>query len=222
MTSSTSLPPGDYGLPLIGETLDFFRDPDYAAKKHRQYGAVFKTRLLGKPTVFVRGVEANRFVLTHDSQFAVSWPPSTKALLGQLSLALQTGDIHQNRRKLLAQAFMPRALSGYIQAIEQITQDYLERWAVQSDTQGELVWYPELRHYTLDVACKLLAGLDSGSQTQARPSVRDLVRRVIFDSAGAALDKIWAGEALSDSAGAGARADYPRQTSSSPAPLPIR
>ena len=162
----TRLPPGDYGLPLIGETLAFFRDPDYAAKKHAKHGAVFKTRLLGKPTVFVRGVEANRFVLTHDPQFAVSWPPSTKALLGPLSLALQTGDIHQNRRKLLAQAFMPRALSGYIQTIEQITQVYLERWAVRSAAQGELVWYPELRRYTLDVACKLLAGLDNGSQTQ--------------------------------------------------------
>lgn len=162
--SSLPLPPGTSGLPLIGETLSFFRDPDYAQKKHRQYGAVFRTSLLGKPTVFVRGVEANRFVLSSDRRFVVSWPPSTKALLGDLSLALQTGDVHQNRRKLLAQAFLPRALSGYIDAMEQITRSYLERWAKLGE--AELVWYPELRRYTLDVACKLLAGLDNGVDTE--------------------------------------------------------
>lgn len=160
--SQLPLPPGDYGLPIIGETLSFFRDPDFAQKKHQRYGAIFKTRLLGKPTVFVKGVEANRFVLAGENRhFVVSWPPSTKALLGKLSLALQTGELHQNRRKLLAQAFMPRALSGYITTIEQITQNYVDRWS----QQGELVWYPELRHYTFDIACKLFAGLDNGAAT---------------------------------------------------------
>ncbi|XQQ06378.1 MAG: cytochrome P450 [Leptolyngbya sp. IPPAS B-1204] len=160
--SNLPLPPGDDGLPFIGETLSFFGDPAFAQKKHQKYGDLFRTRLLGQPTVFVRGIEANRYVLINENRhFVVSWPPSTKALLGDLSLALQTGDIHQNRRKLLAQAFMPRALAGYVETIEQITQQYLDRWAQQS----ELVWYPELRHYTFDIACKLLAGLNHGSQT---------------------------------------------------------
>jgi cytochrome P450 len=164
VSSNTTLPlpPGNLGLPFLGETLSFFRDPDYANKKHQQYGAVFKTRLLGSPTVFVKDHDANQFVLAHENQyFQVSWPPSTQALLGKLSLALQTGTEHQNRRKLLAQAFMPRALSGYIPTVEAITQRYAQSWA----QQGTMTWYPELRRYTLDVACKLLVGLDHGSDT---------------------------------------------------------
>lgn len=161
--ASLSLPPGEYGLPLIGETLSFFGDANYAKKKHQQYGSIFKTRLLGRPTVFVRGSEFNQFILSHENQyFEVSWPPSTAILLGSLSLALQTGGSHQSRRKLLAQAFMPRALSGYIPAMQEIIQTYTERWA----EQGQLVWYPELRNYTLDVACKLLVGIDQGSQSE--------------------------------------------------------
>lgn len=156
------LPPGNFGLPLIGETLSFFGDPDFAKKRFQQHGSIFKTRLLGNPTVFIQGADANRFILTGENQnFEVSWPPSTRALLGKLSLALQTGDVHQKRRKLLAQAFMPRALAGYIATMEEITHQYLQRW----QTQGELTWYPELRNYTLDIACKLLVGLDNGSQT---------------------------------------------------------
>jgi len=157
------LPPGDFGLPVIGDTLNFFRDRHYAQKKHAQYGPVFKTRLLGNPTIFVKDSAANQFVLSNENQyFQVTWPPSTRALLGDLSLALQTGNVHQNRRKLLAQAFMPRALAGYIDTVQAITERYGDRWA----HQGELAWYPELRNYTLDVACKLLVGLDNGSQTR--------------------------------------------------------
>jgi retinoid hydroxylase len=156
------LPPGQFGLPLLGETLDFFRDGQFAQKRHDQYGDIFKTRLLGRPTIFVRGAEAMRFVLSQENQtFVVSWPPSTKALLGSLSLSLQTGGEHASRRKLLAQAFMPRSLSGYIQVMESITQAYCQRWA----KMGTLTWYPELRDYTLDVACKLLIGIDAGSQS---------------------------------------------------------
>ena len=161
--SNLPLPPGSFGLPLIGDTLNFFRDPNYAQKQHKRYGPIFKTRLLGNPTLFVKGAEANQFVLTNENNyFVVSWPPSTKALLGNLSLALQTGGEHQNRRKLLAQAFMPRALSSYIDTVQSITHTYAEKWA----DSATVTWYPELRDYTFDVACKLLVGLDQGAETE--------------------------------------------------------
>lgn len=157
-----ALPPGSLGLPLIGDTLNFLQDSQFAKKRHQQYGPIFKTSILGQPTVFVSGQEANLFVLSHENQyFVVSWPPSTKALLGPLSLALQTGADHQNRRKLLYQAFQPRALAGYIGGMEDITGRYLQRWTQMS----EFAWYPELRNYTFDVAAKLLVGIDNGSET---------------------------------------------------------
>ena len=162
MASKRCLPPGDLGLPIIGETLDFFRDPQFAQKRHNRYGSLFKTRLLGKNTIFVKGAEATRFVLMHENQyFVVGWPPSVKALLGPLSLALQQGGIHIQRRKLMAQAFQPRALESYVPTIEAISDQYFRSWV----DQGFLTWYPELRKYTFDIACKLFVGLDQGSQT---------------------------------------------------------
>ena len=156
------LPPGSFGLPLIGDTINFLRDSQFARKRHQQYGPIFKTSILGQPTIFLYGPEANQFVLANENQyFTVSWPPSTKALLGPLSLALQTGSDHQKRRKLLYQAFQPRALAGYTSAMEEITHQYLQKWV----KIGTLTWYPELRNYTFDIAAKLLVGIDSGSQT---------------------------------------------------------
>jgi hypothetical protein len=42
-----------------------------------------------------------------------------------------------------------------------ITHSYLHKWE-QMDT---LTWYPELRKYTFDVACKLLVGTDAASDS---------------------------------------------------------
>ncbi|MEQ8751933.1 MAG: hypothetical protein RID09_00250 [Coleofasciculus sp. G1-WW12-02] len=41
---SRPLPPGHFGLPLIGETIQFFRDPDFAKKRHQKYGSIFRGR----------------------------------------------------------------------------------------------------------------------------------------------------------------------------------
>lgn len=162
MTSLTT-PPGNLGLPILGETLSFLRDPDFAQKRHRQYGSIFKTQVLGSPTVFLKGPEANDFVFTHENQyFVASWPPSVKKLLGPLSLTLQTGAIHLQRRKLMAQAFQPRALADYLPVMTAMTDQYLERWAALET----FAWYPELRHYTFDIAGKLLIGLDQASETK--------------------------------------------------------
>ena len=160
-TAKLSLLPGSLGLPVVGETLDFLRDGQFGNKRHKKYGPVFKTSIFGQPTIFLKGAEANQFILTHENQyFQVQWPPSLKALLGY-SLSIQIGTMHQSRRKILAQAFMPRALSSYIDGLQQITEVYAKRWAEQKT----LTWYPELRRYTLDVACKLLVGVDDGANT---------------------------------------------------------
>lgn len=161
-SNSLPLPPGRSGLPLIGETLSFLNDPDFADKRHQQYGNIFRTQLFGQPTVYLAGVEAVRFVLLHENQyFVTSWPTSTRTLLGPAALSVQQGSIHQQRRKLLAQVFQPRALASYIATMTNVTHAYLDRW----EQQGTLTWYPELRNYTLDIACQLLVGISSGSQT---------------------------------------------------------
>lgn len=156
-----TLPPGRFGLPVVGETLEFFRDPDFAAKRHQEYGEIFKTKLFGQPTIIVKGSRANVFVLTHEPEnFTVSWPKSTQKLLGKNSLSVQLDEVHRSRRKILAQAFMPRALSGYIPTMMSCLSDYTDRWIRQQD----LTWYPELRNLTLDIACQLLVGIEHGSQ----------------------------------------------------------
>lgn len=155
-------PPGENGLPFIGETIAFFTDPDFNQKRKAKYGKVYKTNILGSPTVTMIGSEANTFLFRNENKYVVStWPRSTRILLGQKSLAVNNGSFHTSRRQLMYQAFQPRALASYIPAMEQITDDYLHKWTKMST----LTWYPELRDYTFDIASNLFVSTNGGSQT---------------------------------------------------------
>ncbi|MFN9318298.1 MAG: cytochrome P450 [Microcystis sp.] len=163
ISNDLPLPPGSFGLPLLGETIAFLTDGDFASKRHNKYGQLFRTHIFGSPTIILSGAEANRFLLSNENKyFAATWPKSTKTLLGSASLAVHTGDVHASRRRLIYHAFQPRSLASYIPTVETITARYLERW----QTAKTLSWYPELRNYTLDIACKLFVGLDHGSATK--------------------------------------------------------
>lgn len=156
------LPPGDKGLPFIGETISFFTDGEFNSKKIEKYGKVYQTNIFGNPTVSMVGAEANNFLFRNENKYVVStWPKSTRILLGDLSLAVKNGEFHKSRRQLLYQAFQPRALASYIPTMETITQQYIDRWLQEQ----ELTWYPELRDYTFDIASELFVSTDGGSQS---------------------------------------------------------
>ncbi|MGV2827279.1 cytochrome P450 [Myxosarcina sp. GI1(2024)] len=155
-------PPGNTSLPFIGETISFFTDSQFSAKRRAKYGKVYQTNILGNRTVTMIGAEANTFLFRNENKHVVSqWPKSTRILLGDLSLSVRDGSFHSSRRKLLYQAFRPRALASYIPTMERITEKYLQKW----QQMGTLTWYPELRNYTFDIASNLLVGTDGGSQT---------------------------------------------------------
>jgi cytochrome P450 len=169
MTSSSiehpnlPLPPGRFGFPIIGETLSFLRDPNFTQKRQQQYGSIFKTKILGRPTVVMLGAEANQFILsTHMDYFSwgEGWPPNFKELLGQ-SLFLQDGEEHQRNRKLLMPAFHGKALASYIATMEAITLRYLQQW----QTVETFPWFPELKQMTFEIASCLLMGSEPGNLT---------------------------------------------------------
>ncbi|WP_193196642.1 cytochrome P450 [Nostoc sp. MG11] len=155
------LPPGSLGIPIVGEMISYLRDPGrFIEQRQQRYGTIFKTHLFGQKTVVLIGAEASRFLFANEGKvLAMTNPLSFEVLLGAGSIGMKTGIFHQNLRKQLAQAFQPRALAGYLCTMAEITRSYLHKW----ESLGTLTWYPELKKYTLDVASKLLVGVDAAS-----------------------------------------------------------
>jgi retinoid hydroxylase len=159
----SSLPPGSFGFPLIGESIDLILNPSkFAEKRFAKYGPIFKTKIFGKPTIYVKGGDAIRFITSNEhSLFINELPPSMKLLLGTKSLSMQVGSIHKSRRRHIYQAFSPRNISNYNHEIDRITQQYLNQWSINK----QISWYSEIKKYTFDVACKFLIGKENASNS---------------------------------------------------------
>ena len=158
------LPPGSFGLPLVGETLNFLSDINFQRKRGEKYGSIFRTHLFGRPTAIMMGAEANRFIFSTGMEhlsWREGWPMTYRVLFGE-SLFVQDGDAHRKMRKLLMPAFHREALQEYIAKMESITQSYLRRWE-QSQT---FAWYDENKDYMFDIVSTLLLGCEPGEQTQ--------------------------------------------------------
>lgn len=157
------LPPGRMGLPVLGETLGFVFDPKFVEKRYQQYGPIFKTHMIGRPTVVMVGPEAVEFVLSsHMDCFSwrEGWPDTFKILLGE-SLFLQDGEEHRRNRRLIMPALHGPALAQYFSTMETITQDYLQKW----QQKREFVWLEEFKQLTFEIASYLLLGAKPGQET---------------------------------------------------------
>ena len=162
-TMSKPLPPGSFGLPIVGETLSFLNYPTFADKRQAKYGSIFKTKILGRPTVVMVGPEANRFILSSHMEYfswREGWPANFHELLGR-SLFVQDGEEHDRNRKLLRPAFHGKALVGYFETMERITQSYLDQW----ETMGTFTWFTEMKKFTFEIASVLLLGSEPGAMT---------------------------------------------------------
>lgn len=101
------LPPGNLGLPLIGETLQLIsayktENPEpFIDERVNKFGSIFTTHVFGEPTVFSAEPETNRFILQNEGKlFECSYPSSISNLLGKHSLLLMKGSLHKRMHSL--------------------------------------------------------------------------------------------------------------------------
>ncbi|CAI8584674.1 unnamed protein product [Vicia faba] len=92
-SQTKNVPKGSLGYPIIGETLGFLRaqrqDKGYEWMQERvsKYGSVFKTSLMGSPTVFIIGQQGNKFVLgSSDDVISSKKPITLQKILGKQSI----------------------------------------------------------------------------------------------------------------------------------------
>nr|WNO46797.1 cytochrome P450 90A83 [Tripterygium hypoglaucum] len=101
------LPPGNLGLPFVGETLQLIsayktENPEpFIDERVRRFGPLFSTHVFGEPTVFSADPEVNRFILQNEGKlFDCSYPGSISNLLGKHSLLLMKGSLHKRMHSL--------------------------------------------------------------------------------------------------------------------------
>lgn len=150
-------PPGKRGLPFIGETAAFARDPfGFIEERLDRHGNVFSTRVLGREVVVVAGPEAVRafidpaLIARQDAML-----PHVATLFGGRSLPVLDGEEHRQRKELILEAFTPEALQDYLPLMQRTTEAAFERWATHG---GEFRWHPRLKRLAFDVILRTIVG----------------------------------------------------------------
>ncbi|XP_060197039.1 beta-amyrin 28-monooxygenase-like [Lycium barbarum] len=164
-TKSSNLPPGSYGWPVIGETLEFLRlnrdgTPEkFVTDRMDKYKSqVFKTSVMGEKMVVLCGPAANKFLFGNENKLVtVCWPSSVRQLLGK-SLTNSRGDEAKLLRKMLYYFVSPDAFSKlYIKTMELSTQKH-----IKNHWQGkkELRIFPTVKLHIFELACRLFMSLE--------------------------------------------------------------
>lgn len=159
-----SVPPGRLGLPWLGETLALLRNPfAFLDVRQRRYGPVFKSRVLGRPTVFLgsaAGAEAfyDRDNIGRDD----AHPYSIVDLFGGVNMEMYDGDRHEALKAITLTAFGPDALAAYLPDIERVVGAHLAHWSSREEFSATA----ELRRLAVEVICLNLLGLEPGPGTE--------------------------------------------------------
>jgi cytochrome P450 len=164
MATETPLPPGTTGLPLLGETLPFLRDPfGFIRDRSAQHGPVFRTHVLGRRAAVLVGPEATARFLERPIGRAESMPAHVQELFGGVSLPLLDGRAHRARKGQILAAFTRDAMASYLPEMSRQVAAALSRWA----GQREVVLVPELKQLALEIICATIIGIAPGPETVA-------------------------------------------------------
>ncbi|CAN0897338.1 Taxadiene 5-alpha hydroxylase [Linum grandiflorum] len=162
------LPPGEMGLPWIGETMDFYKSQrnnrlfdHFVHPRIKKHGKIFKTRLMGSPTIVVNGAEANKFFLSNEFKLVVSsWPTSSVQLMGRNSIMEAKGDQHRTVRGLIATSVGYLSLEVLVPKMCRLVQISLaEHWGVNGGTTCSSICTPKeisLYYWTKTLTFKIV------------------------------------------------------------------
>lgn len=159
------LPPGKMGFPLIGETMQFFnaqrRNKLYEEFVHpriAKHGKIFKTRLIGSPTVIVNGADANKFLLSNEFKLVKSsWPSSSVHLMGKDSIMEKDGERHRFLRGVIGTSLGYAGLESLVPKLCNFVKLYLvKNW----HGQEEISLYKSTKVLTFSIVFECLLGIN--------------------------------------------------------------
>lgn len=164
--ASTALPPGRFGIPIVGETGDWARDPlQFAQERHERHGPVWRTHLLGRPCAVLLGPEGNRFILSsHRHLFSsrAGWGKPITTLIGD-GLSFLDGLEHRRHRTMIMPALHASAIGRYFETMQRLVAEHVAGWL----RQGTLKLFDGFKHLSFDIATQAILGARGAAEAHA-------------------------------------------------------
>ncbi|OVA13827.1 Cytochrome P450 [Macleaya cordata] len=158
------LPPGSFGWPIIGETLELQRwgrsgDPDgFINRRKMKYNReIFKTSLLGEKTIAICGATGNKFIFTGEKSIVLTWwPTSLNKLFGD-SFFTAPYDEAVRTRKVVASFLQQEVMN---QLVERFDKTCKNGFAMDWIGKNQVLAFTLIKKYAFSVACDMFASMD--------------------------------------------------------------
>jgi cytochrome P450 len=164
MAAANPLPPGSNGLPLLGETLAFVKNPfAFIHERRARFGDVFRTSILGSPTVFIAGPKrVGTWLDPAKIQREGAMPANLLALFGGNPdiVPLLDGQAHAQRKRSLLAAFSAEAVAGYLPGLQRRIEARLAKWLANG--QGPVT--ADLKTLAIESLAGAIFGLEPGEE----------------------------------------------------------
>ncbi|MBA0846194.1 hypothetical protein Goarm_022617, partial [Gossypium armourianum] len=120
-----------------------------------RYGEIFKTHILGCPSVMLASPEAARFVLvTQAHLFKPTYPHSKERLVGPAALFFHQGDYHTRLRKLVQASLSIEAIRNLVPDIDALAASTVDSWH-----GGHVVnTFHEIKKFSFEVGILMIFG----------------------------------------------------------------
>lgn len=159
------LPPGTMGWPVFGETTEFLKQgPNFMKNQRARYGSIFKSHILGCPTIVSMDPELNRYILMNEGKGLVpGYPQSMLDILGNRNIAAVHGSTHKYMRGALLSLISPTMIrERLLPTIDEFMRTHLSNWDTKIIDIQQMT-----KEMALLSALKQIAGTDSCSISQA-------------------------------------------------------
>ena len=117
----------------IGQSLGLLRAmrantaENWLEQRIKKYGPISKLSLFGKPTIFIYGPAANKFVFTSDSTtLSNQQTQSSRTILGDRNILELSGEDHKRVRGALVSFLKPESLKQYVGKMDEAVKKHLE------------------------------------------------------------------------------------------------
>ncbi|CAK9233504.1 unnamed protein product [Sphagnum troendelagicum] len=135
--TSTKMPPGSLGWPIIGETFSFLSDVKnhpqglygFLAKRYARYGPVWRTNIIGMTGVFFHGPQAFKTVMLGEhTLFTYKQFKSTGRILGENSMFFADEELHRKMRKQFGEPLSMDGLRRNFTKFQETAINNLSKW----------------------------------------------------------------------------------------------
>jgi cytochrome P450 len=167
MSEHARLPPGSLGLPVVGETLAFLKNPfAFLEERRARHGKVFKSSLVGRRIVFLSGIEgAEAFYDPANISREDAHPFPLVDLFGGVNMEMYDGPKHQALKAMALESFDRAAIDGYLPDLQKLIEGTLAKLAARPG--GEFQATKELRRLVIEAICQTTMGMTSGPETDS-------------------------------------------------------